>query len=140
MTRQETEAFFARRQAAYESLDAAALAQDYTDDSVIESPWSGVHSGREAAVKGLQAVFDCFQDLKLRTDSLVIDGDHVAQVITMNGHNVGGYMGLPPTGKPFVASALFLYDLRRGKIVRERRIYDFTGVLVQVGVLKAKPS
>jgi len=24
--------------------------------------------------------------------------------------------------------------------VRERRIYDFTGMLVQVGVLKAKPA
>jgi hypothetical protein len=27
----------------------------------------------------------------------------------------------------------------RREIVRERRIYDFTGVLVQIGVLKAKP-
>ena len=25
-------------------------------------------------------------------------------------------------------------------VVEERRIYDFTGVLVQVGVLKAKPT
>jgi hypothetical protein len=27
-----------------------------------------------------------------------------------------------------------------GRIVHERRILDFTGVLVQVGVLKAKPA
>jgi len=27
-----------------------------------------------------------------------------------------------------------------GFVVEERRIYDFTGVLVQVGVLKAKPT
>ena len=27
-----------------------------------------------------------------------------------------------------------------GKIVRERRIYDFTGLLMQVGVLKGKPA
>jgi len=30
--------------------------------------------------------------------------------------------------------------LRNGKIVHERRIYDFTGLLVQIGVLKAKPA
>jgi hypothetical protein len=27
-----------------------------------------------------------------------------------------------------------------GLIVHERRIYDFTGMLVQIGVLKAKPA
>jgi hypothetical protein len=30
--------------------------------------------------------------------------------------------------------------LENGKIVRERRIFDFTGLLVQIGVLKAKPA
>ena len=33
-----------------------------------------------------------------------------------------------------------IYDLRGDKIVRERRIYDFTGMLVQIGVLKARPA
>jgi hypothetical protein len=27
-----------------------------------------------------------------------------------------------------------------GAVVHERRIYDFTGMLVQIGVLKAKPA
>jgi hypothetical protein len=26
-----------------------------------------------------------------------------------------------------------------GRIIRERRVYDFTGLLIQVGLLKAKP-
>jgi len=30
--------------------------------------------------------------------------------------------------------------IERERIVEERRIYDFTGLLVQVGVLKAKPQ
>ena len=37
------------------------------------------------------------------------------------------------------SSAVFLYELRDRHIVRERRIYDFTRLLVQIGVLKAKP-
>jgi hypothetical protein len=32
-----------------------------------------------------------------------------------------------------------LYELKDGKIVQERRIYDFTGLLIQIGVLKVKP-
>ena len=35
---------------------------------------------------------------------------------------------------------VFLYEPRGDKIVRERRIYDFTGMLVQIGVLKARPA
>jgi hypothetical protein len=37
-------------------------------------------------------------------------------------------------------SAVFFYELKHGRIVRERRIYDFTGMLVQIGILKAKPA
>jgi hypothetical protein len=34
---------------------------------------------------------------------------------------------------------VFVYELKDGKIVHERRIYDFTGLLIQIGVLKVKP-
>jgi hypothetical protein len=33
-----------------------------------------------------------------------------------------------------------MHRLRAGKIVHERRIYDFTGLLIQVGLLKTKPA
>jgi hypothetical protein len=35
---------------------------------------------------------------------------------------------------------VFLYTVKDGQILHERRIYDFTGMLVQIGVLKAKPA
>ena len=31
-------------------------------------------------------------------------------------------------------------DVTDGAIVRERRIYDFTGLLIQLGVLKSRPA
>jgi len=34
--------------------------------------------------------------------------------------------------------AVFL-QLQDGRIIHERRMYDFTGLLVQIGVLRAKP-
>src|SRR5262245_27938600 len=46
MTREETVAFFKRREEAYEDLDAAALAADYAADAIIETPSSGRHIGR----------------------------------------------------------------------------------------------
>jgi predicted ester cyclase len=53
---------------------------------------------------------------------------------------MGGLFGLAPTGKTFRLPVVLMYELRGRQIVRERRIYDFTGLLVQVGVLKAKPA
>ena len=49
-------------------------------------------------------------------------------------------MGLEPSGRSFMAPAVFVYEFRDRKIVHETRIYDFTGVLVQIGLLKAKPA
>jgi steroid delta-isomerase-like uncharacterized protein len=140
MAREEIVAFFERRRELYDDFDAAALAADYADDAVIDSPIAGVHTGRAAAEQALRAVFAAFLDRTMTTESLLIDDDRVAQVLTIAGTNMGELMGLPPTGKPFRFTAVFLYDLKDRHIVRERRIYDFTGLLVQIGVLKAKPA
>jgi len=61
-------------------------------------------------------------------------------VLTIEGTNLGGLMHLPPSGKHFEVPAVFVYELRGGQIAREKRIYDFTGVLVQIGTLKAHPA
>jgi hypothetical protein len=33
-----------------------------------------------------------------------------------------------------------LFTMRDGRIAHERRYYDFTGLLIQIGILKAKPG
>jgi len=139
MTRDEIVAFFGRRQELYDNLDAAALAADYADDAVIESPSAGVHTGRAAAEQSLRGVFGAFLDMKVKMEGLVIDGDRVAQALSIEGTHIGAFMGVPPTGKHFRLTAVFLYEIGACQIVRERRIYDFTGLLVQIGMLKAKP-
>ena len=139
MTRADIVAFFDRRQELYDELDAAALAVDYAEDAIIESPIGGVHTGPPAAEHTLRAVFAAFLDCTIKTESLLIDGDRVAQVLAIAGTHIGEFMGLPPSRKSFRLKAVFLYELRDRKIVHERRIYDFTGLLMQIGVLKAKP-
>lgn len=138
MTRDEIVAMFARRQEAFDDLDAAALAADYADDVVIESPMSGTH-GKADAERNLRAFFDAFMDLKAVWEPPVIDGQHVAVIGMCEGTNMGGFMGVPPSSRGFKLRTVMIFDLQGGKIVRERRIYDFTGMLIQVGILKAKP-
>ena len=140
ISRAGIEALFARRQEAIDNLDAAALSLDYIEDCVVESPAAGgILTGRDQVERARRSFFDSFPDLKFTTDRLLIDGNHVVQISTMEGTDIGGFMGLEPKGRSFKVPAVFFYELRDGLIARERRIYDFTGMLVQVGVLKAKP-
>jgi len=139
VTREEIIALFEKRQKAYDDLDATALAADYTDDCVIESPMGGTHQGRDAARSFFESFFGAFVDMTFDVERLLIDGCFVAQIVRIEGTHMGPFHGLAPTGKPFHFTAAVLYDLEGPRIARERRIYDFTGLMVQIGVLKAKP-
>jgi predicted ester cyclase len=85
-------------------------------------------------------VFDAFLDMTMSWDNVVIDGDMVVTITSIEGTHIGQLLGFEPTGKRFQMSAAFVHRLKDRKIVHERRIYDFTGLLVQIGVLKAKPA
>lgn len=107
LTRDEIVAFFERRQDAYDNLDAAKLAADYADDCVVDSPTGGTHAGRAAAEKVLRTVFAAFLDLKVRTHRLIVDGNQVAQVLNLEGTDLGGFLGLQPTGRSFTSPPSF---------------------------------
>ena len=48
-------------------------------------------------------------------------------------------MGMAPTRRKITFRCGLFHTVRDGAISRERRVYDFTGLLIQVGLLKAKP-
>ena len=141
MTRQDVEDIFARREQAITRRDAVTLASLHSADGVLESPTAGgtVH-GRHAIEEVYRAWFTAFPDVTFATDEpLLIDGDRVAQRLTITGTDTGGFLGLPATGKAFRVPLVVLCTLADHQIVHERRIYDFTGMLIQIGVLKARP-
>ena len=139
LTREELEALFKLRQDAFDSMDADALTGDYAEDCVVDSPAAGTLRGAVAVDRARRAWFEAFPDLKYQTERLTIDGTHVMQLLTIEGTDIGGFMGLP-SGKSFKVPAVFVFEFRDRKIIKETRIYDFTGVLVQIGILKAKPA
>ena len=140
MTRDEIAALLARRGQSWERLDAAALAADYSDDATVDSPLAGGSaSGRDAIEKLYATYFAAFPDFKMEQELLLIDGDNVAQLVRAVGTDIGGFMGMSPTRRKINFRCAFFHTVRNGQIVRERRVYDFTGLLIQVGLLKAKP-
>ena len=141
MTREEITALFARRRQAWDDLDALALAADYADDATVDSPLAGGSAtGREAIARLYATYFDAFPDFKFEEDALLIDGEEASQLGHITGTDNGGFMGMEPTRRRVTFRVALFHSLHGGVIVRERRVYDFTGLLIQVGVLKAKPT
>jgi steroid delta-isomerase-like uncharacterized protein len=140
MDGEDTKAFLAQRQAALVALDVDALTALYAESAVVQSPAAGgTVTGRRAIERVFRGWFEAFPDFTLEDERYVIEGGEVAHVARAVGTNVGGFMGLPATGKTFHFNLAFLFTVENGRITRERRIYDFTGMLVEIGVLKAKP-
>jgi predicted ester cyclase len=98
----------------------------------------GSVTGRSAITQIYDTWFRGFPDLVSTQDDLLIDGHRAAQLSTVSGTDTGGFLGLPPTGKPFRIPMLWMCAVKDNLIVHSRPIYDFTGLLVQIGVLKTK--
>ena len=47
---------------------------------------------------------------------------------------------MPGIGRRIERTVAYILTFRDGLIVNERRVYDFTNMLMQLGVLKARPA
>ena len=139
MTRDEIVNLFSRREAAWRNRDAAALAADHHPHGVVVSPTGGVLEGREAIERIYKVWLTAFPDLVFLHEDVIIDDDRVAALCRVAGTHGGEFFGVSPTGRRVEIAAVFVYRFENDLIVHERRVLDFTGVLVQVGVLRAKP-
>jgi predicted ester cyclase len=140
MTRKQVEALVVRREHAQDQHDAAGVTGLYAEDAVVDSPTAGgTVTGRKAIEEVTRAWFAGIPDVRFTRETLVIDGDRVVWIGEVSGTDTGGFMGLAATGRPFRLPMVVVCTLKDGAIIREQRIYDFTGMLVQIGLLKAKP-
>ena len=140
LTRKQFEALILRREKAQSQHDIPAISRLYTDDVVVDSPMAGgaVH-GRAAVDEVNRAFTAAFPDSAFTRETLVIEGDVAVWIGEVRGTDTGGFLGMAPTGKPFRLPMVFVYTVKDGAIAHEQRIYDFSGMLIQIGVLKAKP-
>ena len=130
----------ARHEAAYKQRDPKALAADYTQDAVVSSPMFPHAQGRTAIENSYASLFRVFPDWEMTFDAPCTSGTRAMQLCKVRGTQQGEFMGLPGTGKRLEFDCVLTFDFADGLIVRERRIYDFTGLLIQLGVLRGKPA
>jgi steroid delta-isomerase-like uncharacterized protein len=140
MTYDEAVRFFSDQQLEWNARDAGALASRHTDDGTIVSPIFRTVKGRHEIVQSYRALFETFPDWQYIGERLLVDGDRVAQQFMVRATHSGEFMGLPGSGRKFDIEGVRLFEMRDGRIAYERRYYDFTGLLIQLGVLRGKPA
>jgi len=140
MNRSDAVAFFARQQEYWNNRDSQALAGTHTEEGTVISPIFRTVQGRTDILHSYQSLFATFPDWTYIGQRLLVDGDHVAQQFLVHATHSGEFMGLPGTGRKFDIQGVRLFEMRDGLIAYERRYYDFTGLLIQLGILRGKPA
>jgi steroid delta-isomerase-like uncharacterized protein len=141
MTRADLERMTARYLSAMNRHDAHSLASLYAADCQVDSPLFAALKGRAAVEASYQQWFTIFPDVEFKPETTVIDPPTLAVATRNTATHEGELFGLAPTHKRIEFRTVRLVTVDAdGLIVKEQRTYDFTGLLVQLGVLRAKPA
>ena len=81
-----------------------------------------------------------FPDWTYTGDPVMVDGLRVAQPFQVEATHGGDFMGVPGTGRRVEIQGVRVFEMRDGLIGFEQRHYDFTGLLIQAGILRGKPA
>lgn len=141
MTRDEIRTFTERFITTWERADVPALAVCYSEQATIDSPMFQKVIGRERIEQSFRELFRAFEKWQFTVDDVVIDTadrERCVVLATAQATHVGDVFGYPGSGRRFTLRTAFTLHFGDGVISSESRLYDFTGLLVQVGVLRAK--
>ena len=59
-------------------------------------------------------------------------------MFTIHATQRGDFLGFPPSGRRTATPSAFVFHLKDGRIISERRLYDFGGFMMQLGIIKTK--
>lgn len=91
--------------------------------------------GLEGYIAVLDMMRGAMPDVKWTVEETIAENDKVMIRFTMTGTQTRTFMGMPATGKPITITAMNIYQLRDGKIVREHGLPDLFSMLNQLGIL-----
>jgi len=80
----------------------------------------------------------CFKglDLHFSIEDMIAEGDKVCVRNTFTGIHVGDFMGFAPTGKKITETAVQMYRIVNGKVVKNLQVSNPLGLLIQLGAVE----
>jgi steroid delta-isomerase-like uncharacterized protein len=129
-----------RQDEAWKRRDPVALAAGYAEDAVVRSPMFPRAEGRSAIEQSFASLFRIFPDWEITFEEPCVNDQHAMVAARVRATQKGEFMGIQGLGKRIEFDCVLIFDVENGLIKKERRIYDFTGLLIQLGVLRGKPA
>jgi steroid delta-isomerase-like uncharacterized protein len=101
---------------------------------VEHNPLPGQASGLEGLRQRVEMLRAAFRP-QFTVEDIIADGDKVVVRWTHRGTHVGGFMGIPPTGKPFTITGIDIHGLRNGRMAEHWDVVDQLSLLQQLGLI-----
>jgi predicted ester cyclase len=139
MTRTEIEDLLERHRAAFARHDPGELADQHAVTGTFESPAVGLVRGREKIYDVYRYWLTAFPDMEFTWPDAAIDVDRAMFFWNFAGTTDGPFFGLERPGLRVTMIGAADYRFAEGRILSARHVFDFSGVLIKVGVLKARP-
>jgi steroid delta-isomerase-like uncharacterized protein len=130
-----------RHMTAWNRHDPDALCLDHAENGVILSPMFARVEGRAQICASYSSLFAVFPDWRLRFGAPIREDNRFALSFSVSATHKGDFMGLPGTGRLCEFEGVSLFEVDDHFLIREeRRVYDFTGLLTKLGVLRVRPA
>ena len=140
MTRDEIQTLVDEFVAAWTAQNLERLLACYDDHAELSSPLLHTQKGINGIERAHQDLFLGFADMASEVHNVVIDVERQQAVLvfTISATQRGDFHGYPASGRRVLTPSAFVMQLKNGRIISERRLYDYGGFLMQLGILKAR--
>ena len=129
-------AFLSELMAAWNAGDKTRLLDMYhADYDGLDISEGKRADGLQEAERMMVYIFRAFPDLEMHLLEWGADGNRLFFFWKATGHQRGRLMNIPPTGKRVSFTGSTFLELRDGKIIRSRRLWDVATALRQIGLL-----
>jgi steroid delta-isomerase-like uncharacterized protein len=117
--------------------NAGLLDELAVEDYVEHDPFPGMGDGREQLKARVNGFFHGFNPLHFTIEDVIAEGDKVVVRWKNAGKDVGGFMGIPATGKDFSIAGIDIHLVRDGKLAEHWHVVDLLSHMQQLGLMPA---
>ena len=141
MTNDQIAGLISRHIDGWNRRDPTTLSLNHAEDGVVLSPMFARVEGRAQIRDSYAALFTSFPDWQMRYDEPIVDGNRIAMPFSVAATHQGEFMGIAGSGRRCAFEGVSLFVLDDNLLIKEeRRVYDFTGLLARLGVLRIRPG
>jgi steroid delta-isomerase-like uncharacterized protein len=116
--------------------DVGAIAEFVSADCVETDSKTRVVSGVDGMAEHVRGVRETYPDLSLTVERQIAEGDWVVTQVTARGTHRGTWLGIKPTGKPVVITAVNVDKVVGGRIVEHGGAANMLEALLEIGAVR----